>query len=87
VRQLNKGELDDSNQRDPNIAHPAPAQEERQGKATNLQLRTIAWRYPARILDLKHEGHLIRSIHVKGPVWVYIYDGEDVVSLPTSHRM
>lgn len=46
------------------------------GKATNLQLRTIAWRYPARILDLKHEGHLIRSIHVKGPVWVYLYDGE-----------
>ena len=50
------------------------------GKATNLQLRTIAWRYPARILDLKHENHKIRSVHVKGPVWVYIYDGEEKTS-------
>lgn len=46
------------------------------GKATNIQLRTIAWRYPARILNLKQEGHLIRSIHVKGAVWLYMYDGE-----------
>ncbi|MHD0307516.1 hypothetical protein [Rhodococcus erythropolis] len=46
------------------------------GKVSNLELRKVAWRYPARVLDLKHEGHLIRSVHDKGPLWFYIYDGE-----------
>ncbi len=46
------------------------------GKVSNLELRKVAWRYPARVLDLKHEGHLIRSVHDKGPLWFYIYDGQ-----------
>ncbi|MBP2522447.1 hypothetical protein BS618_27745 [Rhodococcus erythropolis] len=45
------------------------------GKVSNLELRKVAWRYPARVLDLKHEGHLICSVHDKGPLWFYIYDG------------
>ncbi|BBE45454.1 MULTISPECIES: hypothetical protein [Rhodococcus] len=44
-------------------------------KVSNLELRKVAWRYPARVLDLKHEGHLIRSVHDKGSLWFYIYDG------------
>ncbi|WP_059387693.1 helix-turn-helix domain-containing protein [Arthrobacter sp. Hiyo1] len=47
------------------------------GKVSNFELRKIAWRYPARILDLKHEGHQIRSVHDKGARWFYIYDGTD----------
>lgn len=46
------------------------------GKVSNLELRKVTWRYAARVLDLKHEGHLIRSVHDKGPLWFYIYDGE-----------
>ena len=47
----------------------------RKGKVSNFELRKVAWRYPARILNLKHEGHLIRSIHDTGALWYYIYDG------------
>lgn len=47
------------------------------GKVSNFELRKIAWRYPARILDLKHEGHRIRSVHDKGPLWFYIYEGHE----------
>ena len=46
-------------------------------KVSNFELRTIAWRYPARILDLKREGHLIRSVHDTGARWYYIYDGHE----------
>ncbi|OLT37146.1 hypothetical protein BJF84_07250 [Rhodococcus sp. CUA-806] len=42
------------------------------GRVTNFELRKIAWRYPARILDLKHEGQLIRGVHDKGARWFYI---------------
>lgn len=33
----------------------------RQGPATNIELREIAWRYPARVLDLKAAGFKISS--------------------------
>lgn len=45
------------------------------GRVTNFELRKIAWRYPARILDLKHEGHQIRSVHDKGARWFYNCQG------------
>lgn len=44
-------------------------------KVSNFELRTIAWRYPARILNLKQDGYLIRSVHDTGARWYYIYDG------------
>lgn len=44
-------------------------------KVSNFELRTIAWRYPARVLDLKKEGHLIRSIQESRTLWYYLYDG------------
>ncbi|WP_215279586.1 MULTISPECIES: helix-turn-helix domain-containing protein [Arthrobacter] len=47
------------------------------GKVSNFELRKIAWRYPARVLDLKHEGHKIRSVHDTGAKWFYIYDGDE----------
>lgn len=47
------------------------------GKVSNFELRTIAWRYPARVLDLKHEGHLIRSVQENKTLWYYIYDGHE----------
>ncbi|WMM74432.1 hypothetical protein RCF27_09190 [Rhodococcus pyridinivorans] len=47
------------------------------GKVSNFELRKIAWRYPARILNLKQEGHIIRSVHDKGPLWFYIYEGHE----------
>lgn len=46
-------------------------------RATNLELMKITPRAAARINDIKREGHLVRSVHVKGPLWVYIYDGEE----------
>lgn len=48
----------------------------KKGKVSNFELRTIAWRYPARVLDLKHEGHLIRSVQENKTLWYYIYDGQ-----------
>lgn len=47
----------------------------KKGKVSNFELRTIAWRYPARVRDLKNEGHIIRSVHDTGARWYYIYDG------------
>ncbi|MEW1951075.1 helix-turn-helix domain-containing protein [Pseudarthrobacter sp902506025] len=47
------------------------------GKVSNFELRQIAWRYPARVLDLKHEGHLIRSVQENKTLWYYIYDGHE----------
>lgn len=50
---------------------------QKKGKVSNFELRTIAWRYPARVLDLKHEGHLIRSVQENKTLWYYIYDGHE----------
>ncbi|KSZ59696.1 hypothetical protein Z045_05885 [Rhodococcus pyridinivorans KG-16] len=47
------------------------------GKVSNFELRKVAWRYPARILDLKKEGHRIRSVHDEGTRWFYIYEGHE----------
>jgi len=44
-------------------------------RVSNFELRKIAWRYPARILDLKHEGYLISSVHDVGTRWFYIFNG------------
>lgn len=47
------------------------------GKVSNYELRNIAWRYPARILNLKQEGHIITSVHDEGTRWYYLYHGHE----------
>jgi hypothetical protein len=47
------------------------------GKISNAEMWNMhIQRGSERIRELKREGHVIRTIHVKGPVWVYMYDGE-----------
>jgi hypothetical protein len=46
-----------------------------QGKATNRELNVICFRYGARILDLRNEGHIIVSNHIKDGLWEFIYKG------------
>jgi hypothetical protein len=41
------------------------------GPATNHELNGIAFRYGARLLELRREGHAITSEQVGGGVWVY----------------
>lgn len=48
----------------------------RQGPATNIELREIAWRYPARVGDLKEAGFRITSRKQDGAVWVYTLEGK-----------
>lgn len=46
-----------------------------QGQATNVELIRIAWRYSARIADLRAEGHVIKTVHEGGTLWRWIYIG------------
>jgi len=43
------------------------------GKATNTELNRICFRYGARIYDLRKEGHIIKSKHIKDSLWEFIY--------------
>ena len=35
----------------------------------NIQLNNIAFRYGARLAELREDGYSIRSSHIKGAVW------------------
>lgn len=45
----------------------------RQGSATNLELNPIAYRYSARIAELRKEGHSIVTDRLKEGVFRYTY--------------
>lgn len=45
------------------------------GTLTNKDLNRICYRYSARILELRNEGHLIVSNHIKDSLWEYVYKG------------
>ena len=36
---------------------------------TNIELNEIAFRYGARLAELRKEGYRIRSQHIKGAIW------------------
>lgn len=44
--------------------------------ATNKELNLLAFRYSARIHELRREGHIIVSEHVGDGLWLYHYEGE-----------
>lgn len=47
------------------------------GEATNYELSIICLRYSARIKDLRDEGHIIITEHVKGSKWRFVYKEEE----------
>jgi hypothetical protein len=47
-----------------------------QNRVTNRELNKICFRYSARIKELRDEGHLIVSSHIKDGLWEYSYKGE-----------
>lgn len=47
------------------------------GDLTNRDLNRIAYRYSARILELRNEGHKIVSVHEKDSLWRYVLVDED----------
>lgn len=49
------------------------------GELTNYQLNRIAFRYSARLYELRREGHVILTVCEKGSLRRFIYkgDGED----------
>lgn len=47
------------------------------GRVTNLTLNEVAFRYGARIHELRKEGHRIKSERLPIPgVWLYTYEGK-----------
>lgn len=49
----------------------------KKGHATNSQLIAIGgYRYGARLFELRQEGHVIVSVHVKDGLWDFIYKGQ-----------
>jgi Helix-turn-helix domain len=49
----------------------------RQGSATNEQLNNIAYRYSARINDLRRKGFNIISEHIGGSKWRFTLNDQD----------
>lgn len=47
------------------------------GSATNHELNKICFRYSARLMELRKEGHIIVSSHIKDGLWNYVYKGEE----------
>lgn len=47
------------------------------GTVTNYELNKIAFRYSARIMDLRKEGYRIVSNKVKGSLWEFTYRGHE----------
>ncbi|WP_026536959.1 hypothetical protein [Arthrobacter sp. 9MFCol3.1] len=43
----------------------------------NIDLMPIAWRYSARIADLRRDGHRIRTTHIKNAVWKFTLLSDD----------
>ena len=46
------------------------------GAVTNVELNKICFRFSARIMELRQEGHVIKSNHIGGSLWSYVYFGE-----------
>lgn len=46
------------------------------GAVTNVELNKISFRYSARIAELRQEGHVIKSNHLGGSLWSFVYFGE-----------
>lgn len=44
-------------------------------RVTNVELFDIAYRYPARLLELRNDGYLIDSHHIKDSLWEFVYRG------------
>ena len=42
---------------------------------TNTELNRICFRYGARIFELRREGYIIKSNHVKDGQWEFSYHG------------
>lgn len=38
---------------------------------TNIQLNEVAFRYSARVADLRGQGHGISATHIKGSTWLF----------------
>lgn len=47
-----------------------------QGRATNVELNRITFRYGARIYDLRREGHIIVTNRLSAGLWLFVYKGE-----------
>jgi hypothetical protein len=47
------------------------------GEATNYELYKICLRYSARLHDLRQEGNIITSEHVKGSKWRFVLKEEE----------
>lgn len=47
------------------------------GSATNRELNRYCYRYGARLHDLRAEGHIILSEHIKGGLWRFVYIGHE----------
>lgn len=52
-------------------------------QVTNYELSRICFRYSARILELRNEGHIIVSVHDRGTKWRFVYKGH--VDDPQEH--
>lgn len=46
----------------------------------NIDLMPIAWRYSARIADLRRDGHRIRTTHIKNAVWRFTLLPQDTAN-------
>jgi hypothetical protein len=53
----------------------------------NIDLMPIAWRYSARIADLRKDGHRIRSTHVKNAVWRFTLLPSDPLDAVSTHLL
>jgi hypothetical protein len=42
---------------------------------TNYELNDICFRYGARLLDLRNDGYVITSKHIKDSLWEFTYEG------------
>jgi hypothetical protein len=47
------------------------------GKDTNRELNQICFRYGARLHELRKEGYVIKSNHIKDSLWEFIYFGKE----------
>lgn len=46
--------------------------------ATSRDLNNICYRYSARILDLRRDGHIIESKQVRKGFWTFRYIGKEM---------
>lgn len=44
---------------------------EEKESVTNIELNSVCFRYGARLLDLRNQGHDIKSKHIKDSLWEF----------------